>query len=187
MKRYSLWVKSLVFFLAVVTLLGVAVSGLGILAAESVSMYHYDDYKDWRYSRSSNMAEALAHRVMQDYAGKYSKCPQWLLEQTGYAYAIENDISWYELSEEDWYYTILDPSGKEVASTKKELEDPLVFAFGDMSYAYPVIVSRPGTIQEPETTVPDVTEVPSETTPTQPEEPSTAPTVTWTVSEYNPN
>ena len=187
MKRYSLWVKSLVFFLAVVTLLGVAVSGLGILAAESVSMYHYDDYKDWRYSRSSNMAEALAHQVMQDYAGKYSKCPQWLLEQTGYAYAIENDISWYELSEEDWYYTILDPSGKEVASTKKELEDPLVFAFGDMSYAYPVIVSRPGTIQEPETTVPDVTEVPSETTPTQPEEPSTAPTVTWTVSEYNPN
>ena len=39
MKRYSLWVKSLVFFLTVVTLLGVAVSALGILAAESHSMY----------------------------------------------------------------------------------------------------------------------------------------------------
>ena len=36
MKRYSLWVKFLVFFLSVVMLLGVAVSGLGILVAEYV-------------------------------------------------------------------------------------------------------------------------------------------------------
>ena len=46
MKRYSLGVKCLVFFLAVVTLLGVAVSALGIFMAESQSMYTHDDYEE---------------------------------------------------------------------------------------------------------------------------------------------
>ena len=83
MKRYSLWVKSLLFFLAVVTLLSVAVSGLGILLAESVSMYGYADFRSWRYSRSENMAQTLADQVMTEYAAQQSGSPQWLLDQTG--------------------------------------------------------------------------------------------------------
>lgn len=198
MKRYSLWVKFLVFFLSVVMLLGVAVSGLGILVAESLNMYSRDDYTSWLYDRHQNMARNLADQVMQDYAGQFSKCPQWLLEETGYAYAIENGKSWYDLADEDWYYTVIDPSGKEVASTMKELEDPLVFMFGDMHSAYPVIVTPPET-PTPETTVPEVTagtemipdqtEVPAETepaTPTaQPTEPVVATTEVWAAAPYN--
>ena len=47
MKRYSLWVKCLAFFLAVVTLLAVAVSGLGILLAESMNMYTQNSFESW--------------------------------------------------------------------------------------------------------------------------------------------
>ena len=189
MKRYSLWVKCLVFFLAVVTLLGVAVSGLGILAAESMSMYSRDDYTSWLYDRYHNMAENLAYQVMQDYAGQYSQSPQWVLEQTGYAYAIQNGKGWYELTDEDWYYTILDPSGKEVASTEKKLDEPLLFMFGEMSSPYPVIVTRPDAM--PET---DETDAPLETTPTTevtepsvaPQEDQTGPTVAvpYNANEY---
>ena len=166
MKRYSFWVKCLTFFLAVVTLLGVAIGALGILLAESMNMYGQDDYKTWRYSRSENMAETLAGQVMQDYAGQFSKSPQWLLEQTGYEYSIENGMSWYELSENDWYYAIIDPNGKVVASTQKELEDPLVFLFGAMSAAYPVIVTPPAAVPESDDAamVPDQTDVPEGTT-----------------------
>ena len=183
MKRYCLWVKSLCFFLAAITLLVVAVSGLGIVLAESVNMYGYTDFRSWRYSRSENMAYTLADQVMTEYAGQQSGSPWWLLDQTGYSYAIENGMSWYELSEEDWYYEILDPSGKEVASTKKELENPLTFVFGNMCSNYPVIVV-PAEPPISETTVPDATEVPAYPTPIQPEEtvdttptqPVTAPT-----------
>jgi len=203
MKRYSLWVKCLVFFLAVVTLLGVAVSGLGILAAESMSMYSRDDYRAWLYDRYHNMAENLADQVMREYAGQHSRSPQWVLERTGYAYAIQNVKGWYELADEDWYYTILDPSGKEVASTEKELEEPLVFMFGEMSSAYPVIVTRPVTMPETDETemIADQTDVPMETTPTTevPEpsmaaqevstepsiEPQAAPTESIAVVPYN--
>jgi len=167
MKRYSLWVKCLVFLLAVVTVLGVAVSGLGILMAEAMNMYGRDNYEDWLSSRYHNMAENLAGQVMQEYAGQFSKCPQWLLEETGYAYAIQNGMGWYELSDEDWYYLILDPNGKAVAGAKKKLDEPLVYLFGNMSSAYPVIVTPPDTAV-PEITVP---EVPAETeiVPAQPE------------------
>ena len=182
MKRYSLWVKCLVFFLSVVMLLGVAVSGLGILVAESMNMYSRDDYTSWLYDRHENIARHLADQVMQDYAGQFSKCPQWLLEETGYAYAIENVKAWYDLADEDWYYEILDPSGKEVASTKKDLEEPLVFMFGDMSSAYPVIVVPPEP-SVPETTVPEITEMipeqtemPADAEPTTSTFPTTQPT-----------
>ena len=178
MKKYALWVKCLTFALCVVLLMSVAVSGLGILLAESVSMYGYADFRSWRYSRSENMAQTLADQVMREYAGQQSGSPWWLLDQTGYSYAIENGMSWYELSEEDWYYTVTDPNGKVVADTRKELEKPLVFMFGNMNSNYPVIVT-PAESLIPETQVPDVTEIPADTTPTQPEEPShpvTAPT-----------
>ena len=157
MKRYSLWVKGLVFFLAVVTALCVAVSGLGILGAESVGMYAYEDYRSWRYSRSENMAYTLADHVMMEYAGKQSGSPQWLLEQTGHMYSVANVMGWYELSEEDWYYEILDPSGKLVASTQRTLEDPLVFAFDGMASNYPVIVIPPEEAPVPENIVPETT------------------------------
>ena len=183
MKKYSLWVKSLCFILSVVLFLCMVVGTLGFLAAESVNMYGYEDYKEWRYSRHQNMAETLAAQVMTEYAAQQSGSPQWLLEQTGYVGAINNGMNWYELAEEDWYYTILDPNGKIVASTKKELEDPMTFYFENMASNYPVIVV-PAEPPIPETTVPDATEVPAYPTPIQPEEtvdttptqPVTAPT-----------
>ena len=133
MKRYALWVKCVTFVLCIVLLLCVAVSGLGILLAGSFNMFGYEAYENWRHSRSENMAEQMAHQVMQDYAAKYSNSPQWLLEQTGYAYSIENGMSWFNLSEEDWYYEVLDPSGKLVAGKQKFLDYPMVFAFEDMT------------------------------------------------------
>ena len=101
MKRYSLWVKCLVFFLAVVTLLGVAVSALGILAAESHSMYTQDDYEEWIYDQYHDRALVIADQVILDYSGELSDCPQWILEQTGHFDAIKRVKNWYELSEED--------------------------------------------------------------------------------------
>ena len=80
MKRYSLWVKCVTFVLCVVLLLCVAVSGLGVLLAESVSMYGYADFRSWRYSRSENMAQTLADQVMREYAGQQSGSPWWLLD-----------------------------------------------------------------------------------------------------------
>ena len=65
MKRYSLWVKCLVFFLAVVTLLGVAVSALGILFAESQSMYVQDDYEQWIHENYRDRADIIAEHVMK--------------------------------------------------------------------------------------------------------------------------
>lgn len=106
MKRYSLWVKCLVFFLAVVTFLSVAVSGLGILMAENLGMYTRDDYTEWIYDRYQNMADTIAHHVMLDYGASLSDCPQWLLEQTEYANAIQNVEGWYELTPSNWCYSI---------------------------------------------------------------------------------
>ena len=156
MKKYAFWIKCVTFVLAVVLALCVAVSGLGILLAGSFNMFGYETYENWRYSRSQNIAEQIAHQVMQDYAVKYSNSPQWLLEQTGFAYSIENGMSWFNLSEEDWYYEVLDPRGKLVASTQKILDDPLVFAFGDMTSNYPVIVT-------PDAPIPETTTVPAQT------------------------
>ena len=102
MKRYSLWVKSLVFFLAVVTLLSVAVSGLGILAAESMSMYRQDSYEDWCYDQHSDLANEIAYQMIRSYGGELSECPDWLLEQTGYFYIQDNLMNWYNLTEDDW-------------------------------------------------------------------------------------
>lgn len=158
MKKYSLWVKCLTFFLTVVMLLCMAASGLGILAAESVNMFDYEDYESWRYGRSEDMAEQMAHQVMRDYAAKYSNSPRWLLEQTGYAFSIENGMAWFNLSEGNWYYEILDPNGRLVASTQRILDDPMVFAFGGMESNYPVIVTPPTETPIPETTVPEATE-----------------------------
>ena len=175
MKKYAFWVKCLTFSLAVVMLLCVAASGLGILVAGSFNMFGYEAYESWRYSRSQNMAEQMAYQVMQDYAAKYSNNPQWLLEQTGFAFSIENGVSWFNLSQEDWYYEVLDPRGKLVASTQKILDDPLVFVFGDMTSHYPVIVTPEASIaaeatEEPPLAAPTQTEPTMDTTPavTQP-------------------
>ena len=105
MKRYSLWVKCLVFFLAVVTLLSVAVSGLGVLMAGSMEMYNYTDYISWMAGNYSHIAEAIAGHVVQRYGVEQSEVPQWLLEQTGYAqYTYENVGDWFALADDEWYY-----------------------------------------------------------------------------------
>ena len=106
MKRYSLWVKCLVFFLAVVTLLSVAVSGLGILMAGNLKMYTRDDYDEWMYGRYHNMADTVAQHVMLDYGSSMSDCPQWLLNQTEYANAIQAVEGWFELTPSNWCYSI---------------------------------------------------------------------------------
>ena len=86
MKRYCLWVKSLCYFLAVVTLLCVAVSTLGILFAESESMYTHDDYEQWIYSNYHDRANVIADQVMLAYGSELSDCPQWVLAQTGHLF-----------------------------------------------------------------------------------------------------
>ncbi len=107
MKRYSLWVKCLVFFVAVVTLLGVAVSALGILMAESQCMYTHDDYEEWLYSQYHDRAQIIADQVMLDYGGELSDCPQWLLDQSGHLNAIQRAEGWYDLTEDNWCYSLM--------------------------------------------------------------------------------
>ena len=139
MKRYSLWVKSLVFFLAVVTLLGVAVSGLGILAAESHSMYTQDDYREWMYGQYRNSAEFIADQALMDYGASLSDCPQWVLEQTGYANAIRHVEGWYELKDTNWCYTI-QKNGEILRNTYTPdfEQDALHFIF-EKDFTYPVV------------------------------------------------
>ena len=139
MKRYSLWVKSLVFFLAVVTLLGVAVSALGILAAESHSMYTQDDYREWMYGQYRNSAEFIADQALMDYGASLSDCPQWVLEQTGYANAIRHVEGWYELKDTNWCYTI-QKNGEILRNTYTPdfEQDALHFIF-EKDFTYPVV------------------------------------------------
>ena len=139
MKRYSLWVKSLVFFLAVVTLLCVAVSGLGILAAESPSMYTQDDYREWMYGQYRNSAEFIADQALIDYGASLSDCPQWVLEQTGYANAIRHVEGWYELKDTNWCYTI-QKNGEILRNTYPPdfEQDALHFIF-EKDFTYPVV------------------------------------------------
>ena len=138
MKRYSLWVKSLCYFLAVVTLLCVAVSTLGILFAESESMYTHDDYEQWIYSNYHDRANVIADQVMLAYGSELSDCPQWVLAQTGHLDAINYVENWFELNEGDWCYSIL-KNGKIIHSTRNpDVEaNALHFAFEKDLY-YPV-------------------------------------------------
>ena len=139
MKRYSLWVKCLVFFLAVVTLLGVAVSGLGILAAESQCMYTHDNYEDWIHSQYQGRAHIIADQVLMDYGASLSDCPLWILEQTNYANAIQHVKNWYNLSESNWRYT-LQKDGKILRNTYNDSfeKDALHFAFV-LDFSYPMV------------------------------------------------
>ena len=141
MKRYSLWVKCLTFFLAVVLLLCVAVSGLTILFAESMNMYNQDSYDDWHYNQHKDLANEIAYQMMRSYGAELSESPQWLLEQTGYLYIQENLKNWYNLSENDWYCIIKDTNDQVVLSTYTTgLANE--FTFHGIKAEYPVIVER---------------------------------------------
>ena len=141
MKRYSLWVKCLAFFVAVVTLLCVAVSALGILMAESECMYTHDDYDEWLYGQYQDRARTIADQVMLDYGGSLSNCPQWLLDQTGHLNAASKVAGWYNLNEDNWCYSI-QKDGKILHNTRAiDFEpDALHFAFG-MELHYPVMTT----------------------------------------------
>ena len=139
MKRYSLWLKSLCFFLAVVTLLCVAVSALGILLAESQSMYVQDDYEQWIHDRYRDRADVIADQVLLEYGGGLSDCPQWILEQMGLPNAIARAEGWFELNEEDWCYSIV-KNGTVLHSTRRKSieEESLQFAF-EKDLQYPML------------------------------------------------
>ena len=177
MKRYSLWVKCLVFFLAVVTLLGVAVSGLGILLAESMSMYTQGSYEQWYHDQHHDLANEIAYHMLRSYVTDTSECPQWLLEQTGYMYIQDNLRDWYNLTEDDYYYIIKDNDGKIVRSTSEDtaINDAVEFVFRGVKDQYPVIVYR-----EERPLAQDVVD-----NATSEAEPETMPTVSGEYLEYH--
>ena len=144
MKRYSLWVKCLAFFLAVVTLLCMTVSGLGIVLVESMDMYMQGSYEDWYHNQHRDLANEIAYQMVQSYAGELSEAPQWLLEQTGYLYMQDNLRNWYNLTEDDWYSIVRDGNGKVVRSTSEQTvsNDTVEFVFRGVKAQYPVIVGR---------------------------------------------
>ena len=144
MKRYSLWVKCLAFFLAVVTLLTVAVSGLGILMAESMNMYTQNSFESWYHDMHRDLANEIAYQMLRSYVADTSECPQWLLEQTGYMYTQENLRDWYHLTEDDYYFIIKDSTGNVVRSTSEDaaINDAVEFVFRGVKDQYPVIVGR---------------------------------------------
>ena len=157
MKKYAFWAKCLAFFLAVVTLLCVAVSALGILMAESKCMYTHDDYEEWIYAQYQDRARNIADQVLLDYGGELSNCPQWLLDQTGHYNAIARVQNWYELTEDDWCYSIM-KDGKVIRNTRTKdfPQDALHFAVG-MELHYPVMVNEAQNVEyfiDPETDMP---------------------------------
>jgi len=145
MKKYSLLVKCITFALCVVLLLGMAISGLGVLLAVGMGMYNHTDYNTWLTDNYYQIAENIAYDVLQGYGTTLSKVPQWLLEQTGYAYAypIENVSAWYDLAGNEWYYIIADSKGNVVAGSQStNVAEPLVFGFENMQTTYLEIVGR---------------------------------------------
>lgn len=160
MRKYALWVKCVTFTMCVVLALCVAVSGLGLLMAGSMGMYRYSTYEQWRNAQFYNTAEQISYHVMRDFGSELSGSPQWLLEQTGYAYSLEYMEGNYELTGNDWYYIIEDTGGKVVRSTQNpNVKDPVLFGFDNRYADYPVIVGYRDL--EPAVTVP--TEVPEPT------------------------
>ena len=157
MKRYSLWIKFLCFFLAVITLMCVAVSGLGIFAAESLCMYTHKDYREWLYSQYRDSAQVIADQVLLEYGSTLSDCPQWLLDQTGHYNAVARVQNWYDLTENNWCYSIM-KDGRVLVSTHSENleEDALHFIF-ERELHYPMLVEE---AQNVEYFVDPVTDVP---------------------------
>ena len=143
MKKYALWVKILTFVLCVVLLLSLAISGLAVVFAGASGMYRYDSYDKWLIDQYSDIAENISYQVMSAYGTSISEVPLWLLEQTGYYYPIENVNNWFNLEENEWYYSIKDADGKVVIQSQSEnVADPLVFMFGNRSATYLEIVGR---------------------------------------------
>ena len=138
MKRYSLWVKFLAFSLAVVTLVCVAVSALGILMAESLCMYTQDDYEEWLVGRYRDIADQVAVQVLMDYGAELSDCPEWVLEQTDYVDSIKKIENWFALTSSNWCYTIM-KNGKLLRSTYTAdfKDNTLQYAF-EKDSRYPV-------------------------------------------------
>lgn len=131
MKRYSFWLKTLAFVLAVVTLLGMAIGGLGVLMAENYNMYSQSDYDTWLYERNNMWTSTLADQVLRDYGAQLSDCPQWLLEETGYGGAIERAENWFDLDSDAWCYTIQKSDGTVLRDTRPEgfADDAPVYTF----------------------------------------------------------
>ena len=107
MKKYSLWVKCVTFALCVVLLLGVAVSGLGVLFAGSAGMYNFSSYSAWINDNYYDIAETVAHNVVRAYAAEESDSPQWLLEQYGFNETDEDIGAWFDLSGNDHQCAIM--------------------------------------------------------------------------------
>lgn len=143
MKKYAFWVKCLTFALTVVLLLCVAVSGLGVLFAGSAGMYNFSSFDAWINDNYYDIAETIAHNVVRSFAVENSDSPQWLLEQTGHAYAAEDVGAWFDLSGNDWYYIIADANDKVLRTTQNEnVAEPILFGFDNLEASYPVIVGR---------------------------------------------
>ena len=143
MKRYSFWVKSVTFVLAVVLALCVAVSGLGVLLVGGSGMYNFSSFSVWLNDNYYGIAETVARNVVREYAAGKSDSPQWLLEQYGFGQTDEELGAWFDLSGNDWYYIIEDADGKIVRSTQNaNVEEPLLFGFEDLEVNYPVVAGR---------------------------------------------
>ena len=145
MKKYAFWVKCLTFVLCVVLLLGVAVSGLGVLFAGSAGMYNFSNYESWISDQYYSIASNIAFQVMQSYGTSMSEVPQWLLEQSGYAYGhpMATVEGWYELAGNEWYYMITDSKGNVVAGSESaNVTDPMLYGFDNISANYLEIVGR---------------------------------------------
>lgn len=157
MKKYALWVKILTFVLCVVLLLCVAVSGLGVVYAGASGMYRHNNYERWLTDQYSDIAENISFQVMSAYGTSISEVPLWILQQTGYYYAIENVSNWFNLAEDEWYYSIKDTDGTVVVQTQSSnVSDPLVFMFDNRSTTCLEIVgrqSRAPVVIVPETTI----------------------------------
>ena len=77
MKKYAFWVKCLTFVLCVVLLLGVAVSGLGVLFAGSSGMYNFSSFSAW--PSAGTTAFLMSKRLsMKDHRSPVSHRPMML-------------------------------------------------------------------------------------------------------------
>ncbi len=136
MKRYSLLLKSVAVFLAVILFLTMCVCGLLLAAAHSCAMDEEKDFDTWVRKRGERLAHDYCFSAAQAYASGLSDCPQWVFEYANRFQNMEQMENWYNLTPGRWGYH-LQKNGATV-SGEAAPADAISFT-QELSLNYPVI------------------------------------------------
>ena len=139
--RHSVPVKFLAFLLTAVTLAGALVCALGIVQAESYSLYTRD-FNEWARQQLDREVYDLAEGLAERYACvNESNCTTETLRQMGYRRVVQDVLSWSGFSAEEFGFQILDKNDNMLDGLDVEGEQLLSFEVV-CSAEYPVLVTN---------------------------------------------